>query len=136
MLHIEKSSKMTKNWQKNEDKPCSTCVQPISRIDFWSQKPDFIQDPVHYIKSCNMKIISRYLPTYTYFYVLISTYYRRLKRNLTKSKKTCSSGRRKTNPQQVNWKQVKLKNLRLVVVAIIRASCIPLCPEYFYKHLQ
>ena len=36
-LHFEKSSKMA----KNEEKACSTCVQPISRIDFWPQKPDF-----------------------------------------------------------------------------------------------
>lgn len=28
------------------------------------------------------------------------------------------------------------KNLLVVVVEIIRASCMPLCPEYFYKHLQ
>ena len=41
MLHFEKSSKMAKIWQKNEEKPYSTCVQPISCIDFWSQKPNF-----------------------------------------------------------------------------------------------
>merc|ERR1712020_185926 len=56
----------------------------------------------------------------------------RHKRNLMKFKKTCSSGRKKTNLLQVNWKQVKQKNLLVVVVEIIRASCMPLCPEYFY----
>ena len=45
-LHFEKSS-------KNEEKPCSTCVQPISRIDFWLQKPDF-RDPVHYYRGTSI----------------------------------------------------------------------------------
>ena len=29
---------------KNEEKPFSTCFQPISHIDFWSQNPEF-RDP-------------------------------------------------------------------------------------------
>ena len=33
---------------KNEEKPCSTCVQPISHIAFCSQKPNF-RDPFHHL---------------------------------------------------------------------------------------
>ena len=37
--------KIIKNLAKNEENPCSTCVQPISRINFWFQKSDFFRDP-------------------------------------------------------------------------------------------
>ena len=39
--NFEKSSNMAKIWQKNEEKPCSTCLKPISPWHFQNPKPRF-----------------------------------------------------------------------------------------------
>ena len=44
---FEKSSNMPKNLAKNEERPCSTCLKPISPRHFLNSKPMFwVSDPL------------------------------------------------------------------------------------------
>ena len=47
MIFHSGALKNHQKWYKYDEKPCSSCIQPISRIDFGSQKLDF-RDPVHH----------------------------------------------------------------------------------------
>ena len=52
--------KVAKIWQKNEEKPSSTCVKPIYHIDFRSKKSDF-RDPIHhYFEYYCISILNEY----------------------------------------------------------------------------
>ena len=42
VLHFKNSSNMAKIWQKNEEKPCSTCLLVIFRLIPGTPKSDFI----------------------------------------------------------------------------------------------
>ena len=47
--NFEKSSNMTRFWQKNEEKPCSTCLKHIFRLIMGLKIPIRVHDPARHV---------------------------------------------------------------------------------------